>query len=521
MGNIVPRDYQMECAQQVCNLISDGKRKITLLVPTGAGETIIAIVIAEKICNPNNKALIISDRKQVSLFCDGIIEEFGANTVESITIDDLLRDKKSADMFILHSLRPSSREKMKKYLSENNEAIVVSLGVPTFAKQEFQVGYDIAKEHTDQYIDKTQDVTKSFSKLVDYYKKMGNIQPFVYSTESILDIRDIISAENDEKLKLSEQIRADRDRIAHETALLSTQVASDPQYEDLKELVEKLQRKTAYYEQLLVSCGIPKDTLDEEFNSIESLRETLKDRFFNSDGSVNELAISQFETAVAESVVKCTKHVLTIENKDRYVDILKDLVSEKVWNEKLCDETKSYLITAKMNYEAMLGMENKEQLEYSGVCLLVTKALDVELAKRLYDRYIEYLDRLYPRPAQLSKWPVSMLNKDHLDVLEPQNFTLGTIMFVVGIDKEGTVKNNYVFRHFKEYAKKELYIQELSDADRETRIKNMVKYIEKIRNDYRNPSAHRNSMDFVTAEACMDYMLETYKKMKEILEDMI
>ena len=48
----------------------------------------------------------------------------------------------------------------------------------------------------------------------------------------------------------------------------------------------------------------------------------------------------------------------------------------------------------------------------------------------------------------------------------------------------------------------------------------MVKYVEKVREDYRNPSAHREKIDLVTAEACMDYMLETYKKLKEILEDM-
>lgn len=519
MNNIKPHNFQMECAQRVYDKICEGKRNITILVPNGSGKTIISLLIAEKVCTSYQKALIVADRAEIVASCNGMIEQYGAKSIECISIDEVINKQIVVDLFILYSLRPLSRKRMKEYFDNKVGTIVISIGEPLFEKHTNSVDYVVNMNGTDLLIEEKKDVSSSLARLVEYYRKLGNIQPLVYSTESIIDIRDIISADNDEKKLLSEQIRNDRNRMAHEVVQLSN-IVIDPQYEDLKIIVEKQQRKLDYYEQLLACCGIPKDTLDKEFEDIERLREELKDDFYNSDGSINEVVMSQFETAVAESVVRCTRHVLTLENRDIYVDILKDLVSEDVWENKLCEESKSFLITAKMNYEAMMGMENKEELEYSGVCLLVTKALDVEISRRIYDGYVDYLKKKFPCSNSLNSWPNTMLNKEHSDVLESKDFTLGTVKFAVGINEHGSVVNNYVYRIFKQYAKDELYNRSVSDSVRLEKIKNMVSSVEKVRVDYRNPSAHRNALDYITAEACMDYMLETYKKLKEILEDM-
>lgn len=82
------------------------------------------------------------------------------------------------------------------------------------------------------------------------------------------------------------------------------------------------------------------------------------------------------------------------------------------------------------------------------------------------------------------------------------------------------IKDESTFDMFKVFAKEELYVAEISNEQCEQKIKNIVKYVEKVRVDYRNPAAHRNSLNAISAEACMGYMIETYKKLKEILEDM-
>ncbi|MBR3599586.1 MAG: hypothetical protein IKL53_06880, partial [Lachnospiraceae bacterium] len=172
--------------------------------------------------------------------------------------------------------------------------------------------------------------------------------------------------------------------------------------------------------------------------------------------------------------------------------------------------------TAKYSYESMMKSEDKDKMDFSGVCLLITKVLDIEIARRLYEQYGEYLDRNFSKDA----WPKSMLNDDRTELLDSKDFTLGTVMYVVGCDANGSIKSTYVYNKFKEFALEELYNSNLTVQEIEEQVKNIVKCVEKVRIDFRNPSAHRNSLNAISAEACMGYMIDTYKKLREILEDM-
>lgn len=292
-------------------------------------------------------------------------------------------------------------------------------------------------------------------------------------------------------------------------------VSNTEDVHELKNIIQLLQRKMTYQTQLLASVGIPSDLIDEEFRRIEELREALSTSFYDAEKNIIESTIAQFETAVAESVTKLTKKIITLENQERYEDILKSLLSEKVWN-MLSDISRNFLITAKMNYEAFSRIENGEKLDHSGVCLLITKVLDIEVTKRLYEKYGEYLQEQYT----LEEWPKAMLNRKCTSMIQAKDFTLGTVAYVIGCNKNGVIKDETVFCMFKKFAKEELYVPMISYEECEQKIKNIVKYVEKVRVDYRNPAAHRHSLDAVSAEACMGYMIETYKKLKEILEDM-
>ncbi len=533
MNNKEASLYQTECAKQVFDLICAGKRRVTLLIPAGAGKTVISILIAEKICTTYQKALIITDKKALADCCNSMIKEYEAKSIECITVDELLNEQRNVDLLILHCLNVGYRLKVNDYISKNNSTIVVSMNDTPFNSntntQDKFISYTVNNKQglsLDVQIQNRRNTDKPspviseyYKKIIAYYMKMGNIKPVVYATERIVDVRDIFLADKNEKLEITSKIKEDKEQTVNEIHQLSEIIAVSKN-EELLKIIEKLKRRLEFCEKLLANCGIPKETLDKEFDKIESMRDELKDKFYNPDGSINESIMSQYEKDVTECVEECSKNVITDENREIAAEELKNFLSENVWNNKLCDKTKSFLITSRINYKAMSDMENKSVLDYSGVCLLVTKALDVEIARRLYDEYCIYLERRFPRPRNLNRWPNSLLNNEHTDIIEPKDFTLGTVMYVVGIDNEGHVKNQYVYNRFKEFAKDELYNRGLSDNERENRIVNMVKCVEKIRNDYRNPSAHRNELNDVTAEECMDYVLKTYKKMKEILEDM-
>ena len=44
-----------------------------------------------------------------------------------------------------------------------------------------------------------------------------------------------------------------------------------------------------------------------------------------------------------------------------------------------------------------------------------------------------------------------------------------------------------------------------------------LNFIENVRKDYRNPSAHKSRMEFTTAKECLDYVLDVKHMLKEML----
>lgn len=516
---VEPRAYQIECIEKVFNMICAGNRRISILVPAGSGKTLMAVMLAEKVCPVYRKAIFLTDRIEIKEQCANYIESLEIKNVVCEITEHFLLEGGDYELVVLFDIRPAVREKLEKYFQNDVRTIIISYGNPAFEKKRDSV-VDLQYEGilVERQSSQDEDNANSLTRLVAYYTRMGGFQPLVYATKKLIDIRDIFAASNEEKEVLVEQIENDKNRLVQDISMLKDAMEDIPDTNDvneLKSIIERLQRKVSYETQLLVSVGIPQDLIDEEFDKIEKLRTELGPYFYDKENNIVESIISKFETAVAESVAKLTRKVITLENQDRYQDILKEQLSENVWN-KLSDNSKNFLVTAKMNFEAMSKSDNGTELDYSGVCLLITKVLDIEIARRLYGKYIKYLQRNYT----IDKWPKSMLNKERSNYLEANNFTLGTVMYVIGCNAEGLIKNNYAYNKFSEFAKKELYTYGLSETEREYRIKNIVKYVEKVRIDYRNPAAHRNSISAISAEECMGYMIETYRKLKEILEDM-
>ena len=91
-------------------------------------------------------------------------------------------------------------------------------------------------------------------------------------------------------------------------------------------------------------------------------------------------------------------------------------------------------------------------------------------------------------------------------------------------DAEGNI-NAYSVPHsgtkkeFLEYAKSDLF--KFSDQRRvEAEIEKDYHFIEKVRLDYRNPSAHRDRLTITSAKGCLDYVIDVQHMLKEMLSTM-
>lgn len=195
---------------------------------------------------------------------------------------------------------------------------------------------------------------------------------------------------------------------------------------------------------------------------------------------------------------------------------LKMSLGQRAW-EKLQPASVSFLISAKIIYNELMLME--DMVDYSGVCVLVTKALELELSKRFCVEYLDFLKEKYPGPANFVQYPTTMLSKYGRPIRE-KDFTLGSFAYIVGYLKEPRLderklKNNR--EKLMEYCTERLYKAQPRKKIEE-RLSAFAVNVERIKINYRNPSAHTNMLRRINAKECFDMILDVEKFLKVVME---
>ena len=177
--------------------------------------------------------------------------------------------------------------------------------------------------------------------------------------------------------------------------------------------------------------------------------------------------------------------------------------------------SQTFLISAKVMYNHLILLN--DIIDYSGVCVLVTKALEVELAKRFYSNFLKYLDQKYQH--DYSKYPTALLFQGKTPLL-PEKFTMGNVAFVLCYleDKYNSPQSRQNNKtRLLEYSKERLFSR-LTLSEIDVLLQNYAKEIERIRKKYRNPSAHTNELKQVDAEECFNLVLDVEKFLKQMLD---
>ena len=261
--------------------------------------------------------------------------------------------------------------------------------------------------------------------------------------------------------------------------------------DDIKEEIKNISMKITDY-QSLISRQIKKFDNDEE-----------KDRL-----------ISAFADLCAERIINETNSFKDDDSYNSEKIQLVNSLGNGAWS-KLSEKSKTCLISSKLMFNNLNDMEG--MLDYSGVCILITKALEVELYKRFYENFFNYLDEKYNHnykkyPTGLlynNKWP---LNKD--------KFNLGTMAYILCLKPENPTyyqaKNNE--EKLIEYCESDLFNEDKTE-EIEKLIKKFGEEIENIRKNYRNPSAHRDNITKDDADKCLKIVI--FRKdnlLKEMLD---
>ncbi len=286
-------------------------------------------------------------------------------------------------------------------------------------------------------------------------------------------------------------------------------------------LKSMLKKQDAHYKVSL-------DTNQKVNQILEELKKINKDfndfRELIEDSLEKELPEEEYEKIISKFSNKCVKKIRSsIENEVltsyECEQIKKDLVEtlgKSAWK-KLNRQSKRFLITSKITFYSL--HELGDEIDYSGVCLLVTKALEVELTKRFYKGFYQYLKE---NNIPLIEYHTSLVKDDgngKLTTLPEMNWTLGSIPYILCYKKHHdsniNEKNVYILT---EYSKEKLFTESYSDEEIKNILKKYGKEIKDITYRYRNPAAHTNELQCRQAKKCLDYVIDVNHFLKTMLD---
>lgn len=262
------------------------------------------------------------------------------------------------------------------------------------------------------------------------------------------------------------------------------------------------------------------DQINECMTIIEDYQKDVKTRLDDTVTTEEfDKIMSDFTNDCVEQIKKYTDNYTTTQLYKTEEYHLKRSFGDDAWK-KLSPNSQNYLTTAKFTYSQM---RSSERMDYSGVCLLVTKALELELSTRFRKKFLEYL-----KDKDLDEYPPSLINKKYNRPIYKNEFTLGTAVHLFGFVPKSQMKNikqNDIEEYNKnhsittDYTRQRLF-KNFSDDEkkiRETLLK-YGEYVEAIRVDYRNPAAHTNKLTKINADECFEFVLDSEKVLREMLD---
>lgn len=270
--------------------------------------------------------------------------------------------------------------------------------------------------------------------------------------------------------------------------------------------------------------GIAEDVLDIKsiivsMNKVVTERKQFMDLYFSvhpDDDDESDLMISKFTTMVAEQVVNQGIGNRQKEEFRRMEKMLQLSLGDACWS-KMSEESKRFLVTAKYTLYEQIGLEDLG--DFSGVCVLASKAFELEMAKRFIAKYKEYIiDDLKLGTQYEVKWPGALLKKSKGVIIpkEIEDFTLGDCKGIMGLrtEREAFRRNNNEL--FIDYCKKDL-LGISNEMEIKNKLKEYDKMIQNVKDKFRNPASHKAPVELALAKECIDYIMEVEKVLGVLL----
>ena len=199
---------------------------------------------------------------------------------------------------------------------------------------------------------------------------------------------------------------------------------------------------------------------------------------------------------------------------------------DPIWD-RLDPRTQRELFSAKMSYQLLAQKECGNDIDFSGVCTLASKAMEVECEKYFYKHFRQYIFEQTPEKRRDAQFVEALsLTPEAEKQNKQRGFTLGSVQHILKprYDREKGELEPYkrYMAVLTSYARERLFSPGVgADLMDDQQIQNVlwkyVDYVNTVKNQYRNPSVHKELVSQQSALSCLDYVVDVEKKLKEMV----
>lgn len=287
-------------------------------------------------------------------------------------------------------------------------------------------------------------------------------------------------------------------------------------------ILSALENLTALAEETLAKVNAISAQLQELTDRIAAYQDLVSAqlKYASDDVEMQECILRSFTDTcvdrISTSIRASNSEALYADEERRLIES----IGSDAWS-KIGDDARRFLISSKFMYAKLADVE--DIVDYSGVCLLVTKALELELGKRFCVGYIQYYKNAHPGREGRYRAPLPIVNK-YRRYIKPEAFTLGSFPFIIGCryasdiseDEKLNIRNCIL-----EYVE-DTILKSYSETHDEEHVLDLLdeyaEEVDRVREDYRNPSAHTDALTRTSAKECFDLVLDVEKLLRRILE---
>ena len=276
------------------------------------------------------------------------------------------------------------------------------------------------------------------------------------------------------------------------------------------------------------------DDMTERFDAVDDALTDVQGVLENLTGDISRLqketesylAVGADDAEAQEKILEAFSDKLTARLLDssllRSHDLCEraqEILQERFGRDwgRLRPQSRRFLITARVLYAQMEAVP--DQMDYSGVCILMLKALETELHQRFFCDYSAFMEKHHPFATQSAQWPSVLRYRDRQGKwrkMPETHFTLGSVPYFCNTcvpEHISDAVNEQDRRCLLAYAEQKLFRKGLSEAKIWEYLTRIGKDAERVTKRYRNRAAHINAIRHQEARECMDFLIDVQQVM--------